>query len=190
MASSAVDIVNWALAKLGHQPFIVDFTDGTTAANLASQLYSLTRDSLLREQPWRFAKKRVQLAPLSTLPLFAASNEQAFQLPADFLFAVGTDATNTFGYTSWYVEGNTIISTVNPFNLIYISDPGVPNYDPLFVDAFACRLALELAVPLNRDRFPEIEKMYARSLMMAKNRGAIEVDQDYTIAEDFITQHS
>lgn len=189
MASSAVDIVNWALSKLGHEPYIVSLTDGSTAANIASQVYTLTRDALLREHPWRFAKKRAQLAPSATALLFS-NNEMSFPLPSDFLFIVETDYVNTYGYTPWRREGNAIISSENPFNLIYISDPGVPNYDPLFVETLACKLALEMAVKLSRDKFPEVEKMYARSIMMSKNRGAIETAQDYTIAQDFLANHS
>lgn len=72
---------------------IQSFEDNTENARRCAAIYASTRRGLLRMHPWSFAKKRAQLAPVSTHPAFGYSN--AFPLPKDFCVYTIQASTNT-----------------------------------------------------------------------------------------------
>jgi hypothetical protein len=82
MTTSAVTICSNALLMLGDNP-ISAFDENTDRARLASNLWPMVRDYVLRAHPWNCAVKRVILAPLSTPPAFDYSAQ--FLLPDDHL---------------------------------------------------------------------------------------------------------
>jgi hypothetical protein len=167
---SDAGIVNIALTKLGARR-IVTLTDNVKEAREANAIYENQRDNEVRSHFWKFATKRASLPALSTPPPFGYSI--AYELPVDCLrvIAVGDIAPNG-GYRWLYlgstdnadyqIEGTTIVigampwgiatppQTPGPLNIRYmqrVTDPTL--FDPCFVQAFACRLAFELAEPLS-----------------------------------------
>lgn len=66
---SPEDIVNIALADIGYKMRITNMFDGSLAANLALNIYSETRDEVLRSQDWGFAERDIHLALLKTAPV-------------------------------------------------------------------------------------------------------------------------
>ena len=62
---------------------IQSFEDNTENARRCAAIYASTRRGLLRMHPWSFAKKRAQLAPVTTHPTFGYEN--SFPLPRDFV---------------------------------------------------------------------------------------------------------
>ena len=69
MALSVEDILNAALRRVGYQPPIGDIYEGSPAARTALDFYAQTRDALLSEFDWSFARQSVDLgAPIKTAP--------------------------------------------------------------------------------------------------------------------------
>ena len=93
--SSPAAIVNLSLARIGFKGRIGSLYDGSTAAKKALDLYSQTRDELIRDGNWEFAERivagtLVKQAPPSyiTTPWSAAANPD---LPWLFSYAYPSD---------------------------------------------------------------------------------------------------
>jgi hypothetical protein len=137
--ASVVDVCNKGLDKLGHGP-ITSLADGTKSANLCLRNWETIRDQVLRDHPWNFAVKRAILAPSTTAPLWGFS--ASFPLPADCLRVVEVRDLSTGEYE---VEGKAILANETALYIRYIKQTTDPNeFDALFVDAAAVRLAFEL----------------------------------------------
>jgi hypothetical protein len=154
--ASAIEIANRALTKLG-ETRILAFTDDTKQARDVNSLFAIVRDAELRSSRWRFALARAQLPALATAPAFGFARQ--FQLPNDCLkvLEVGTfyPGVDTSDYiqtdnSEYAVEGNAVLTNLEaPLNLRYVKQVTDPTlFDSLFVEAFACRLAAELAETL------------------------------------------
>lgn len=146
---SKVDIANRALTKLGDSR-ITSFSDNSVVSRAINAAYDIVRDAVLRAYPWNFAMKRAALAESTPVPVYKYDN--AYQLPADFLRLMEIEG-QTSGYGDWEVVGRRIeISADAPLNITYVSRVDDPNqYDSLFVEAFATRLASELCQELTDD---------------------------------------
>lgn len=117
--SSEVDIVNNALSKIG-QPPITALTDDVERARLANRIFTVIRDSVLRDYDWNFALKRVALSRATkavssitrssstatvTITAHGYSNDNfikmagATQTEYNGTFQISNVATNTFDYT-------------------------------------------------------------------------------------------
>lgn len=190
MATSVVQICNLALAKLGHEPRINDLNENSKAARLCKDLYDLTRQALLREFLWRFARKRAQLSPLVETPAFDGG--KYFQKPTDCLRVVGTDQDYRYGYGRWFVEQDKIVADTDVLNIVYTADvTDVTLFDSTFVQALAARLAIDLSIPLTQSatRRGEMVDEYRAHRMHAAFTSATEVDSDKFISEVFIQSH-
>lgn len=187
MVSSDVEICNLALAKMGHEGFITSLTEASKGARYMNVYYKPMRDAVLRAHLWRFARKRAVLAPLVTKPEFDGGNY--FQYPDDCLRIIGTDRTYFESGGRWKVEGKKIIADTDVLNLVYIRRVTSPeDFDPMFVDTLACRLALEGSLPITKSQSvkDQLEKEYNRSIIRAAHASATEQDGDKFISEAFI----
>ena len=137
-----VSICNNALIKLGEDT-ITALTENSKAGRLCNALYADTRDTVLREHVWNFAMKRVQLAENTTAPVFGYAN--AFDLPSDCLRVISMqDTTYVFK-----IEANQLVTDESTAQIRYIARITDPTqFDALFTEALAARLAAEMAVPL------------------------------------------
>lgn len=184
--ASDVEIANRALVKLGAAT-ITDFLDGTETANKVNGLYAIVRDAELRAHRWNFAMKRTTLAALGDPPPWGFSKQ--FQLPADLLALdsvndtllghvnLGTDYRNA-ELLPYAVEGRILLCDfAAPLKLRYVARVTDPSqFDALFVEAFACRLAMEMAEALtqsNSKRQLAIEE-YKRAIRLARSKDAME----------------
>lgn len=151
--ASNVEIANRALTKIGANRIISLSDDNEEGRNLSS-MFAIVRDAELRAHNWRFSIKRAQLAALSTAPEFGYDYQ--YRPPSDCLKIIevgdyypGADLTEFVGSdTSEYAYENGVILTdyAAPLKLRYVArieDPTL--FDALFVEAFACKLAMELA---------------------------------------------
>lgn len=162
---SVVDVCNKALDKLGQSP-IVSLGDGNKAANLCSRNWPLVRDQVLRDHPWNFAVQRTNLAPMEQAPSWGFS--AAFQLPSDWLRLLEVRDLSTDEYQ---VEGRTILADQTVLYIRYIKRVEDPNqYDALFLDSVATRLAAELAEALTNSagKKDALFTEYDDSLLRAK----------------------
>ena len=89
--ASQVQVCNLANLRLGEAP-ITSMTDGSKAAVAYSNNWDTILDIVLRDHPWNFATKRVQLSQLDTVPTWGYS--YAYQLPGDCLRVLGLAASD------------------------------------------------------------------------------------------------
>jgi hypothetical protein len=141
--ATVVGICNSALVKVGAAT-ITALSDDSKEARTCNEQYAKVRDAVLEAHPWRFAIKRVSLALLPTPPAFGYTN--AFQLPADCLGVLHADD-ETIKYE---VEGDQLLTDASAIKIRYIAQiVDSSKYLPLFAEAVACRLAVELAYAIS-----------------------------------------
>lgn len=138
--ASKTEIANRALSKLGEPRVSNIETDNTKAANTIRFMYDIVRDAVMQAFPWNFAIKRVGLAVDGTSPAWGFANR--YQLPSDFLSLLAIKRNPVFR-----LEGQFILTDEGaPLDIRYIAritDTG--DYDAMFVEALASRLAFEAA---------------------------------------------
>lgn len=193
MAVSDIAIANRALTKLGVAR-IISFGDNNEQARALQSMYAIVRDSELRAYTWNFSVKRAQLAALVDAPAFDWPRQ--FQLPTDCLrllwagdFYPGpnlSDLSNGLDL-DYEVEGRVIMSRLPaPLKIRYIARVEDPNqFDALFVEAFACKLAIELAESLTNSSTNRQEawQEYQQAIRKALRADAIEKPSE-AIADD------
>ena len=156
MPTSKVDIANLALTKLGSNEKLTSLSDNSVAARAMNRLYDPVRQAELRRRHWSFSIVRTSVAASATTPDWGFG--YAYPLPADFLRAVPVSdyfvVPSLSDYTSQdasafafeVVGGVRCIVTdfTAPLKLRYVYDvTDEGQFDPLFVMAFAARLAFE-----------------------------------------------
>lgn len=149
--ASQVEIANRALTKIG-EARIISLSDDVEAARVISSIWDVARDAELRVRNWNFSIKRESLAALSAAPSWGFQVQ--YQLPSDCLrvlqvgeFYPGPSMSDYRNQSEamWQIEGGKILTDYEaPLKIRYVSrveDTGL--WDALFVEAFACRLAVE-----------------------------------------------
>lgn len=167
MSYSEVDICNLALTRIGHGQ-ITALSEDSKAGDLCTLHYPMCRDSLLRSHPWNFAVRRAALAASATYtPEFEF--DYYFPIPTDCLRVIRTDfeasgssSTAVYGFPgiSGYVNdivpyrleshsalGRVIACSESSLEIEYIAKiTDAAQFDELFVDVLAQRLASEISV--------------------------------------------
>ena len=150
VALTVEDVANMALGILVEAP-IDSLDDNTKAARLLNLHYETTRQSELIKHPWAFALFRVELDPDDDAPTSDEYN-YAYAMPDDALRVLPlTDNGEASGVRiPFKQEANLILTNYYGPRLIrYIGNMTDPaDWDPLFVEAFAARLAMKIAMPL------------------------------------------
>lgn len=169
--ASKVSIANRALSKLGEDRILL-LTDNNKAARTINQMYDDVVDAELRRHNWKFALKRSSLPALADAPAWGFSFQ--YPLPADFIKLVQVNEfyarTNT-QQALWSVESGLILTNLAaPLKVRYVwrvDNPGL--YDPLFVEALACRLAMEACETLTQSetKFGRCAEQYKAALSEA-----------------------
>ncbi len=182
--ASKTDIANRALTKLGDDR-IIDLLDDTERARTINSIYNSCRDAELRAHVWNFAVRRVALPRLITVPAFGFAYE--YQIPAESLRLIQVGECWHWWSLQDYISGSTAQFQVEgrkiltdfdaPLKIRYIEridDTGL--YDALFVEAFACRLALEACerITQSNTKLQAIQEQYKENLRMALRVDAIE----------------
>lgn len=145
--TSETALCNLALTRLGHQQ-ISSLDEASKAGRLCKLHYGPTRDAVLRAHPWNFAVKRVTLS----LDVATPNHEYAYQhsLPSDFLRIIRTDYEAAgYGTADYRIEGLKLVADDSVVKIEYIARiEDVSQFDALFVDVLAQRLAAEVCVAL------------------------------------------
>lgn len=92
MATTKIDICARALVLIGASP-ITSFSDGTTEAIVASNLYEDTAKDLLSRYRWRFNTAQIQMSRLVDTP--DTKWDAAYQLPAECILVHGVYVNGT-----------------------------------------------------------------------------------------------
>lgn len=153
MAVSKTDICNNAIGRIGAQR-IMDIDDAASkSARICKNAYEINLREVLRLAPWNFAKDRVQLAELSTAPVFGWAKQ--YQLPTDFIRLIqfnDLDAWQDEPSDFYEIEGRKLLTDEETARIEYIKFVDDPNqYDALFTKALVVLLASEIAVPIRQD---------------------------------------
>tara|TARA_R110002050_G_scaffold12749_4_gene41609 strand:- start:10387 stop:10986 length:600 start_codon:yes stop_codon:yes gene_type:complete len=178
MATSKVDICARALVMIGAQP-ISSFTDGSTEALVASNVYEDILQASLTRHRWKFATNQKALSLLSTAPV--GRYEFAYQLPAD----PGVLQINTLTVNDY------IIPYTRYKNMIYVNTYGaghslVLDYiyrveEDYFPAHFRLALEYELAslfagsVARDAGMINQFKQMSDRQFLISKNIDTAEV---------------
>jgi hypothetical protein len=151
--ASQVSIFNRALIKLG-EATVLSVNDNLKPARTLLSIYDATRDAELRAHNWNFAIKRTRLSALVATPDWGWDLQ--YELPSDFLrlvqvneFYVRTGIKQTAPFA---LEGNRILTNLQaPLAIRYVSRvTETTQFDALFVDALACKLAMEACETLTQ----------------------------------------
>lgn len=181
--ASQVSIVNRALVKLGESTVLL-ITDNVKQARTMAAIFDDTRDAELRANRWKFAIKRAQLSALVDAPAFGYS--QQYELPDDYLAMVQVGEfylrTGMKQRAPWSIEGRRLLTDMSaPLSIRYVSRvTDTSQFDALFVDALACRLAMEACEALTQSdtKFQRLAAMRKESLDQALRVDAIENPPD------------
>ena len=178
--SSPVKIANQALVRLGVKK-IVTFTDNKKAADVMSTNYDNARDTLLKLYPFKFAKKRQILAPLSTTPKWGYEYE--YELPSDYVRLLDVDGhyvdSDMSGLPNDYrLEGHNILTNqTSSINILYICNSSPEAFfDPDFVKVFYLQLALDGFTSLagRGTSRSKIEGEFLAAIAVAQRNGSLE----------------
>lgn len=143
--------------------------------------YPFARDAELRNHPWSFARARAVIAEDGGTPLFGPDHQ--FRKPADFLRMIKTK------YETLRIEGDFIVSCeAGPLNLKYVRRVDPDEFDPLFVQALSCSLALSLAekITTSTAKKQDIANDYKTIIAEAKKVNAIEAPPVTTPEDTFV----
>lgn len=169
-------IANLAASKLGETDQLISRDDDTALGRAVRAVWDQERRAALRDHSWNFAMRRAELAATVVATGVPYSYANSFHLPADCLRLIeridGCDADD------WQIEGKAVLAnTVGPVRIRYIADVDEPAlWDDLFVEAFACRLAYQLADRLtgSESRRNAMWQAYRMALVEAKRVDARE----------------
>jgi len=180
------DITNAALMKIAAS-LVSDITENSEQARKANAVFSRVARRELRSHAWSFALARGSAALLPDTPAFGYS--YAYALPADCLRLVyvnglyadyslrgaGDDITPPYA-----IEGRSLLTDLGaPVLLRYVKDvsSNLSIWDACFEEAFACALAVELAIPLTKNikLWEKAKAEYKDAIFQAKRCNAIEL---------------
>jgi hypothetical protein len=179
-------IANRALTKLGAKR-IVALSDNTVEARTLASMWDAVRDSELRIRLWSFSIARAQLAADPTPPTFGYS--QRFLLPTGWLRLLMVNSMQPTADISdyrgdadnapWAIEGGYLmLDQDGPANIRYIrSVTDTSLWDASFVEAFACKLAVECCEQITQssEKRRMAEDAYAVAVREAIRANAIEL---------------
>ena len=135
----ALDICNLALAKLGESPLAGIDPNGTPAARMCYMHYHPVRREILCANRWSFAMRLVELQAAED----NTEHMKAHTLPEDCLRVREVNSPR------WTLRGRAIYCPARSIRLLYIADEeDTTLFEPLFIEAFATRLACKLCIPL------------------------------------------
>lgn len=145
MVSSPTEICNLALGHLGERP-ITSLEENSKAARACSLFYTSTRDEVLRAHRWNFAQDRVVLSQLEETPAFGWQYQ--YELPADCLRVVEMNDSEVGDEvcSEYIIEGRRLLTNADTVRIVFMRKvDDVSQYDSLFVQAFAVKLAIYLS---------------------------------------------
>jgi len=156
--SSEVQIARLALQHIGDRYDITSLDEATPEAEQVNLVYENVRDMVLREHPWKFARKFS--TPASLVGTVPGNWSYMFLHPADCLRVIrivnplGDDKPPVrFEMARNGADQHVILCDIEEPTIEYtmrLTEPG--EYDPQFVTALSYRIAQYIAMPITGDR--------------------------------------
>lgn len=171
--TSTTSVCNRGLQLLGAAR-ILDITDDTRNGRACKACYDPLRQSEIRKHRWRFAIKRVVLAPLvETDP--HGEFTYIFQLPADCLKIIKPEDDI---YCDWQVEGRKLLTNDGAaLNLRYLADITDPNlFDANFAEMLSAKMAEGMCeeITQSNSKISNAQGVYKEAKREAKMSNAFE----------------
>jgi len=192
MTATILECVNRALTKIGADR--ISSGEFATPSNKnsreAAAMYQMVLDAELRKNTWRFSVGRLTLTASILTPAFGYST--AFEFPSSTVplrliqvgdYYPGAEIIDYVGgETADYVyEGGVIsINDAGPIRVKYVGRASnttiIPPFDALFAEAYACKLAMELAevITASDAKRERASREYREAIMEAIRTNAIE----------------
>jgi len=142
-----LDIYNGALATLGHDQEVKTLTDNTTVRRWCERFYGQDRQELLREIAPQWAREYGDLGLGDTV---VDNNEWGyyFQLPVGMLKLIQVCDSSGIGIP-FKLFKNYLYANSQNVRVEYIIDVvDTTIFDPLFIRALMCKMAVDIALPL------------------------------------------
>ncbi len=145
MSTSKTDIANLALSRLGQRP-IAALSEQSAEGVVCNDKYDLCRRITLAYHTWRFAVKNVTLAPISQTTVAGQKYLYEYTIPSDCIRVVGVEPISANPPIEFEKVGDVLRTDDSTGEIRYIWDVTDTNdFDMLFVDALAWKLAAEIA---------------------------------------------
>ena len=170
MAITSVTVANRAIVMIGANR-ISSFTDGSTEATVANDLYYDILDGDLTACRWRFATKQAQLTANATAPTGIWT--QSFNLPADNLYIqrITVSGNTVTDYDIFNNELYTDLQSTDTVIADYTYRPAEEEMPKYFILAIEYHLASVFAhaIARNTDMANLYEQKYQIQYRRAKN---------------------
>lgn len=164
---TATDIINLGLAALGAQRVSQLSPPRTELERFMASSYPAWRDAELARNRWLFAIKRATLTQTDDAPEIAEL-PYAYLIPNDCLRPLRDDTGR--GKALWVREGKYLYSEESTLVLRYVARVPEADFDPLFVNVLAGRIALMSAefVTQSNQKKADADALYKGALDAAK----------------------
>lgn len=189
MAITKIDICARALVMIGAQP-ITSFTDGSTEALVANNVYEDITKAALTRHKWRFATTQQQISLLTNTP--TGRYDYAYQVPTNpEVLQINTITVNDYvipyaRYQDYiYVDG---YGSQNTLIMDYVYRVDESYFPPHFVLALEYELASIFAGSVARDSamIKQFKEMAERQMLIAKNIDSSETTTKVLDTQRFI----
>lgn len=176
MASTAAELCNLALLRVGQRQFIDSLEDTSAQAQVCALVYPHARNVVLEAAWWRFTTRR---ATLALLDLDYSDWEYAYALPSDCVTArylwsgvrdPALEERIPFALEDDATSGRILLTDLEDAELIYgYQHETVARYPASFCDALVARVAVELAfsVPVKPNLAMGLDGAYRAALARA-----------------------
>ena len=191
MATTKIDIVNRALVLVGANK-IASFSDSSTEATVADEIYEEFLESILTRSHWDFATEQQQLSLLANAP--TGRFEYAYQIPSNpeclkILAVTVNDALIQYNRyeDKIYLDG---FGSQSAVIMDYIFRQSEDQFPPHFRLAVEYKLASIFGGSVARDAalVREFDQLSERQLLIAKNTDSQETTTKTLSTDRFITE--
>ncbi|MFI3241497.1 MAG: hypothetical protein R3Y43_02905 [Alphaproteobacteria bacterium] len=145
MAYTDIDICSNALIRIGGSS-ISSFEESTAEAEVAKNLYSIIKNSLISSYPWNFALRQQKLNKLEEAPI--ADFQYAYFLPTDCLRVISAGYDNRTRGLSYVISENKLYSNVNDIVIQYVASVEEESMPSFFVEMLIGKLASDFCLSL------------------------------------------
>lgn len=191
--ASQTDIVNYAGVKIGAEAVLSSIDENNKLARTARAVWAIALDATLAAHPWNFAIGRVSLPPLVDVPAFGYARQ--FQRPSDMVRLVEVNGVHVWGLTPgadapYQYEADRILTDLGPtLELRYVRRIiDTAAFSAGFVEALACKLAQEMALPITESATTRqlMEKAFDGAIGEAKGVDGRENPPEMPLEDDWI----
>lgn len=147
---NAVSICNRALCLVGGTRMISSLLEASTEAALCSSVYGAALRSMLAEHPWLWCRAAEALPPEAEVKVPGFKYAYGFPANCLYLHRVFNEETESGLFRQFTVSGKRMIFTdLYQAYAEYTKLPAEDIFPPLFAEALAWRIAMELSVALS-----------------------------------------